>query len=160
MVDLGLAIWAEQGENENKYHMILEETIQLKSYLNHSLVDNVGACVSFACALHCMATPLLIIALPLIGLGFLLSESVELVIIVVAVGLALGSLTWGYWHHRKWRIFLILGGAFGCIFIAHFRVPEQYESIFTACGGILLMAGHLLNRRLCRACQHCKTLEG
>ena len=107
-----------------------------------------------------MATPLLIIALPLIGLGFLLSESVELVLIVVAVGLAVGSLTWGYWHHRKWRIFLLLGGAFVCIFIAHFRVPEQYESICMACGGTLLMAGHLLNRRLCHACQHCKAIEG
>lgn len=106
-----------------------------------------------------MATPLLIIALPLIGLGFLLGESAELVIIAAAAGLAVGSLTWGYRHHRKWRIFLLLGGAFVCIFIARFRVPEQYESIFTACGGILLMAGHLLNRRLCRACQHCKMLE-
>ena len=131
----------------------------MKSYLNHSLVDNVGACLSFACALHCMATPLLIIALPIIGLGFLLGESVELVMIFAAVGLAVGSLTWGYQHHRKWQLFLILGGAFICIFIARFRVPEQYESIFTACGGILLMAGHLLNRRLCRACQHCKELE-
>ena len=132
----------------------------MKRYLNHSLVDNVGACLSFACAIHCMATPLLIIALPLIGLGFLLGESVELVIIAVAVGLAVGSLTWGYRHHRKWRIFLLLGGAFVCILIAHFRVPEQYHGIFMACGGILLMVGHLLNRRLCRACQHCKVLEG
>ena len=106
-----------------------------------------------------MATPLLLTALPLISLGFLLSESFELVIIAATVGLALGSLTWGYRHHRKWRIFLILGGAFVCIFIAHFRVPEQYESVFMACGGILLMAGHLLNRRLCRACQYCKMLE-
>ena len=131
----------------------------MKRYLNHSLVDNVGACLSFACAIHCMATPLLIVALPLIGLGFLLSDSVELMIIAVTGGIAVGSLTWGYRHHRKWRIFLTLGGAFVCIFIAHFRVPEQYESIFMACGGLLLMIGHLLNRRLCHACHHCKTSE-
>lgn len=106
-----------------------------------------------------MATPLLIIALPLIGFGFLLSESAELVILVAAVGLAVGSLTWGYRHHRKWRIFLILGGAFVFIFIARFQVPEQYHGVFMGCGGVLLMVGHLLNRRLCRACQHCKTLE-
>ena len=106
-----------------------------------------------------MAAPLLIVALPLIGLGFLLSDSVELMIIAVTGGIAVGSLTWGYRHHRKWRIFLTLGGAFVCIFIAHFRVPEQYESIFMACGGVLLMIGHLLNRRLCRACHHCKTSE-
>ena len=129
----------------------------MKRYLNHSLVDNVGACLSFTCAIHCMATPLLITVLPLVGLGFFLSESVELVIIAVTAGLAVGSLTWGYRHHRKWRIFLTLGGAFLCIFIAHFQVSEQYESVFMACGGLLLMVGHLLNRRLCRACQYCKT---
>ena len=77
-----------------------------------------------------MATPLLIIALPLIGLGFLLGESVELAIIAAAVGLAVGSLTWGYRHHREWRIFLLLGGAFVCIFIAHFRVPEQRDPTY------------------------------
>ena len=131
----------------------------MKRYLNHSLVDNVGACLSFACAIHCMATPLLIIALPLIGLGFLLGESVELVMIAAAVGLAVGSLTWGYRHHRKWRIFLLLGGAFVCIFIARFQVPEQYHGVFMGGGGLLLMAGHLLNRRFCRACQHCEALE-
>ena len=107
-----------------------------------------------------MAAPLLITVLSLVGLGLLLSESVELVIIAVTVGLAVGSLTWGYRHHRKWRIFLMLGGAIVCIFVAHFRVPEQYESVFMACGGGLLMVGHLLNRHLCRACQHCKTSEG
>ena len=132
----------------------------MKRYLNHSLVDNVGACVSFTCAIHCMATPLLITVLPLVGLGFFLSESVELMIVIVAVGLAVGSLTWGYRHHRKWQIFLTLGGAFLCIFIARFQVPEQYESVFMASGGVLLMVGHLLNRHLCRACQYCKTSEG
>ena len=46
--------------------------------------------------------------LPLIGLGFILSESAELAMIVGAVGIAVGSLTWNYRHHRKWRVFLKL----------------------------------------------------
>ena len=129
---------------------------QLNRHLNHSLVDNIGACLSFACAIHCMAAPLLITVLPLIGLGFILAESAELVIIVAAGGLAVGSLTWGYQHHRKWRVFLILGGALMLIFIARLGVSENAEVIFMVLGGLLLAGAHLVNRHLCRTCQHCK----
>ena len=66
----------------------------MNRYLNHTVVDNVGACLSFACAIHCMAAPLLMTVLPLVGLGFILSESAELALVVGAVGMAVGSLTW------------------------------------------------------------------
>ena len=69
--------------------------IQLKKYFNHELADTTGACLSVACAVHCLAMPLLVAVLPLIGLGFLANESAELVLILVAIGLAVGSLAWG-----------------------------------------------------------------
>lgn len=130
----------------------------MNRHLNHSTVDNVGACLSFACAVHCMAAPLLITVLPLIGLGFILAESTELVMVVSAGGLAVGSLTWGYRHHRKWRVFLILGGALTLVLIARFGVSENAE-VFMVLGGLLLMSAHLVNRHLCRTCQHCETLD-
>ena len=123
----------------------------------HSLVDSVGAGLSFACAIHCMAMPLLIAVLPLIGLGFFLSESAELVMVIGAVALAAGSLTWGYRHHRQWQILLVLGVALALIFIARFWSAAGHEAIFMALGGISLTAGHLVNRQLCRACKHCES---
>ena len=92
----------------------------MNRYLNHTVVDNVGACLSFACAVHCMAAPLLMTVLPLVGLGFILSESAELALVFGAVGVAVGSFTWGYRNHRKWRVFLMLGGALILIYIARF----------------------------------------
>lgn len=131
----------------------------MKGHLSHSTVDNIGACLSFACAVHCMAAPLLITVLSLMGLGFILAESAELVMVVSAGGIAVGSLTWGFRHHRKWCVFLILGGALMLIFIARLGVSENAEVIFMVLGGLLLAGAHLVNRHLCRTCQHCKTLD-
>lgn len=132
---------------------------KMNRHLNHTTVDNVGACLSFACAVHCMAAPLLITVLPLIGLGFILAESTELVMVASASGIAVGSLAWGFRNHRKRRVFLILGGALMLIFIARLGVSENAEVIFMVLGGLLLAGAHLVNRYLCRTCQHCKTLD-
>jgi len=104
-----------------------------------------------------MAAPLLMTVLPLVGLGFILSESAELALVFGAVGVAVGSFTWGYRNHRKWRVFLMFGGALILIFIARFHASEGSEVIFMAMGGLLLAVVHLINRRLCRMCQHCET---
>lgn len=47
----------------------------MKNYFSQEFVDNTGACLSFAYAIHCMAMPLLVAILPLIGLSFLVSET-------------------------------------------------------------------------------------
>ena len=106
-----------------------------------------------------MAAPLLMTVLPIIGLGFILAESTELVMVASAGGIAIGSLTWGFRHHRKRRIFLMLGGALMLIIIARLGVSENAEVIFTVLGGLLLMGAHLVNRHLCRTCQHCETSD-
>ncbi|MDE0301467.1 MAG: MerC domain-containing protein [Candidatus Poribacteria bacterium] len=131
----------------------------MKGHLSHSTIDNIGACLSFACAAHCMAAPLLITVLPLMGLGFILAESTELVMVASAGAIAVGSLTWGFRSHRKRRVFLILGGALMLIVIARLGVSENAEVVFTVLGGLLLMGAHLVNRHLCRTCQPCETVD-
>jgi hypothetical protein len=91
------------------------------------------------------------------GLGFILAESTELVMVASASGIAVGSLTWGFRSHRKRRVFLILGGALMLIVIARLGVSENAEVVFTVLGGLLLMSAHLVNRHLCRTCHPCET---
>ena len=102
----------------------------MKRYFNQEFVDNTGACLSFACAVHCLAMPLLVAVLPLIGLGFLVGERAELVIIISAVALAIGSLAWGIRHHRSWRAFLILVVALAFIATARIAAEGISEVIF------------------------------
>ena len=77
-------------------------------------VDNAGALLSMACAVHCLAMPLVVTMLPLVGLGFLAGEPAEYAM-VGAVLLAAGSAVSGVRHHRKWRAFLTLVLAVGII---------------------------------------------
>ncbi len=124
----------------------------MKKYLSQEFVDNTGACLSFACAIHCIAMPLLITVLPLIGLGFLANERAELVLITVAIVLAIGSLAWGIRHHRRWRAFLILIVALVFIATARTAVEGTFEVVFYSIGAIVLASAHLVNRHLCKTC--------
>ena len=128
----------------------------MKRHFNQELIDTTGACLSVACAIHCLAMPLLVAVLPLIGLGFLASERAELVFITGAIGLAIGSLAWGVRHHRSWRALLILIVALAFIATARTAVEGTFEVVFYSIGGILLASAHLVNRHLCKTCPACE----
>ena len=128
----------------------------MKRYFNHELADMTGACLSVACAIHCLAMPLLVAVLPLIGLGFLANERAELVLILGAIGLAVVSLAWGIRHHRSWRALLILIVALAFIATARTAVEDTFEVVFYSIGGILLASAHLVNRHLCKICPACE----
>ncbi len=127
----------------------------MKRNFNHELVDTTGACLSVACAIHCLAMPLLIAILPLIGLGFLANERAELVLITGAIGLAVGSLAWSVRLHRSWRALLILIVALAFIATSRTAVEGTFEVVFYSIGGVLLASAHLVNRHLCKTCPAC-----
>ena len=100
--------------------------------------------------------PLLIAVLPLIGLGFLANERAELVLILGAIGLAVGSLAWGVRLHRRWRALLILIVALAFIATSRTAVEGAFEVVFYSIGGVLLASAHLVNRHLCKTCPACE----
>ena len=138
--------------------------IQLRKKFNRELVDTTGACLSVACAaclpvacaIHCLAMPLLGTVLPLIGLSFLANERVELVLILAAIGLAVGSLAWGIRRHGHWRAFLILIVSLAFIATARTAVEGTFEVVLYSIGGVLLASSHLVNRHLCKICPACE----
>lgn len=131
----------------------------MKRFFNQEFVDITGACLSLTCAVHCLAMPFLVAVLPLLGLSFLTSEFTERVIVIGAIGVAVGSLTWGIRHHRSWRAFLILVVALAFIATAWTTAEGTFEVIFHSAGGILLAAAHLANRHLCKTCPVCEGEE-
>jgi len=114
-------------------------------------VDNAGAFLSMACAVHCVAMPLVVTMLPLVGLGFLAGEPAEYAFIG-AVLLAADSVVSGVRHHRKWRAFPTLVLAVGIIVTGFMAAEGSFEVILHVTGGVLLATTHLLNRHLCRTC--------
>jgi predicted membrane channel-forming protein YqfA (hemolysin III family) len=121
-------------------------------------LDAAGVTASWLCALHCLALPFLIGALPLAGLSFLLDETTERVFIAISALLAALSLVPAYFReHGKLRsIFLALAGI-GLILLTHFLFEDELilKFVFLLAGGGLISAAHILNRRLCRECAVC-----
>ena len=79
----------------------------------HVRIDQIGVGLSLACAVHCLAAPLLLTALPLLGLSFLADDMTEVVLLSSALVLAAGSLCWGFRRHKSGRVFLALGRSRG-----------------------------------------------
>lgn len=108
-------------------------------------LDKLGSRISFLCALHCAAQPLLLIALPMIGLGFIMDESFEKVVIYTSVALAATSLSLGYKQHKKSGLFL--GLTIGIILIALSRFVEGgYEQLLSVLGALSLTGCHIYNQ--------------
>ena len=119
--------------------------------INRGTIDNIGVFVSSACAIHCLALPLVVTFLPLVGLGFLAGEPAEYAIIG-AVLLAAGSVVAGVRHHRRWRAFLTLVLAVGVIVTGFLAAEGNFEVVLHVAGAVLLATTHLVNRHLCRTC--------
>jgi hypothetical protein len=116
-------------------------------------VDSVGAWISFGCALHCAAIPILFAVVTPLGLGFLVHEKFEKIFLTFSVLVAVGSLVLGYRHHRRWSGLLILASGLLIIALGRNLVAEAYEPFFVVAGAIFLAGAHWVNRYLCHRCQ-------
>lgn len=124
-------------------------------------LDALGATISWACAVHCLALPFLISLLPLIGLSFLLDETTERVFIGISVVLAVLSLLPAYFReHGKLRSIFLAAAGIGLIVLTHLLFEDDliFKLIFLLSGAILISVAHIINRRLCRACEVCATV--
>jgi hypothetical protein len=118
--------------------------------------DAIGFSASTLCAIHCAAMPLLLTALPLLGLRFLAHPVIEATMVVLSLFIGMTSLLQGYRrHHRKLIALLLLTVGFVLIFAGHFALPESYEALATPVGAGIVALSHLVNWRLCRQCRLC-----
>lgn len=116
-------------------------------------LDQLGITASVACAIHCAALPLIITALPLVGLEFLANIWVELSMICLSVFIGVYSLSRSYPKHKRTLPVLILVSGFACIGLGHLAF-EQIEFLLVPAGGFIIAAAHLLNWKYSKSCTH------
>jgi len=108
-------------------------------------LDKIGSRISFLCALHCAAQPLLLVALPMVGLGFVMEKPFEIVVIYTSVVLATIALAFGYKQHKNYKLFL--GLALGIIMIVLSRLVEGVaEQVLSVLGALSLTGCHIYNQ--------------
>jgi len=117
-------------------------------------LDRLGAGLGIACAIHCLAMPLLVGVLPLLGLAFVAEERFEWAVVSTVSILALASALWGYQKHRALRVVMSFVGALGVLVLGLWLdASTDWGHLFVVLGGVGVAGAHLLSARLCQRCE-------
>jgi hypothetical protein len=126
--------------------------------------DRVGILGSMLCIIHCIATPFLVAALPILAV----TESqthIALAVVLLLIGFI--AFLPGYRVHGKPYMAMVAAVGFALILTAAFlpeTLPsflggtlssETLETGLTVSGGMLLISAHLSNAYYCRSCRIC-----
>ena len=116
------------------------------------LIDRLGATGSLVCAVHCALLPLLIAALPSLGVALWLGDGFERGFVLFASLLGVFSLVWGYRRHRAVRALGLLLPGLAALWLAVLYAPLHQalvpHAIAMTLGGTLVGLAHVVNLRL------------
>jgi hypothetical protein len=100
--------------------------------------------------------PFLITVLPLIGLEFLASHVLEVIILIGGLGFGAYGVAKAYFKtHREFLpVGLLLAGS-SLVISGLFLVPEHLEHFFIPAGAIIVGIAQVVNIRMSRACTTC-----
>ena len=118
----------------------------------HRLLDRFGATGSMICAVHCALTPVLLAAIPTLGLSVWLGDGIERAFVVFVTVVGLFSLLWGYRRHRTFRALGVLLAGLALLWVGQLYAPV-HDSVVThavvmTLGGTLVAVAHVVNLRL------------
>ena len=115
-------------------------------------LDRFGAMGSLVCALHCALLPVVIAALPAMGIAAWVSDGFERGFVVFATLLGVSSLLWGYRRHRMVRALGLLLPGLAILWLGVLYQPLHEtvvpHAVAMTLGGTLVGLGHLVNLRL------------
>lgn len=119
--------------------------------------DKLGIFLSSLCAIHCLVTPLLVLALPVMG-EFFEQEWVHLTMALFVVPVGLFAFWSGYKHHHQSKVFALgvlgLSMVGGASLAPHEWVEFWGHDMVTILGSMFLIIAHVLNRRACLCHKH------
>lgn len=113
-----------------------------------------AAALPLLCAAHCVASPLLVLAVPALGLG----HEAEPLVQGASALLAAGAAWSGIRTHRRVAVLLpMLGGVLLWMVSAGLGLHGAAEAVTGVAGGLLLAGGMLWSGRLRHdaSCNHC-----
>ena len=126
--------------------------------IQQAVTDKMAIGLSIACAIHCLALPVLILMLPSMAALNLDNEVFHVWMVVAVIPCSVYALFLGCKEHNRRQLFVL--GSIGLSMLAlalvlgEARIGEAGEKIMTLLGASLVAVGHWLNYRLCQAQQH------
>ena len=122
------------------------------------VIDKFSIGLSLACAVHCLALPVLLALLPSMAALQLNNEAFHLWMVVAVFPSSVYALTLGCKQHKRYRLLIV--GSIGlallvlALVLGEERIGEAGEKILTVIGAGFVAVGHWSNYRLCRAQKH------
>ncbi len=114
-------------------------------------LDLVGASASTLCAIHCAAMPLIITALPTLGIAWVGSGAVEWGLVATSGFIAFLALRKGHRiHGREAPRLLALMGFLAVVFSILLESMGGWITVLRVLGGLAMVFGHILNALACR----------
>ena len=123
--------------------------------LTQRVIDKLAIGLSIMCAVHCLATPLLLTLLPSLTAVQLDNEQLHLWILVAVIPTSLVALTLGCKKHTRLRY--VVSGFVGVILmvlavtLGEAKWGELGEKGFTLIGAAFIAVAHWFNYRQCLA---------
>ena len=121
-------------------------------FRSHSLLDRLGATGALVCAVHCALLPLLIAALPSIGVAAWLGDGFEVGFVLFASLFGLAVLMWSYRRHRTLRALGLLLPGLAVLWVGILYAPLHHSllqhAVAMTFGGTLVGLAHIANLRL------------
>ena len=117
-------------------------------------LDLLGICASTICMIHCLATPVLLASLPLLGFDFLESDLTHKALAFFVLAFALLAVVPAYFKHRSFPVLLGIILGLTLVLVATFCCSETaWEIPLISTGNIIIVLTHFRNRRLSLACK-------
>ena len=111
--------------------------------------DGVGIATSLLCAIHCAVLPMIISAIPLMGIDLVHNEFFEWIMILAAIIIGYYSLIHGYSRHHRSHTPIIIFSV-GAVFLVFKQFLPEHSIVFLTIAVSLIVSAHLINYRLCR----------
>ena len=123
------------------------------------MLDRIGITATSLCALHCILLPVILPALPLLGIGFLADHMWEHVFLIVTAVLGTIAMFSGFkrYHKKLYPFYLLMLGV--VIYWQKHDFSEALQPFFIMIGATLIVAAHIINIKLCNSCKQCSEHE-
>ncbi|GAA5132275.1 MerC domain-containing protein [Thalassotalea piscium] len=123
------------------------------------MLDRIGITATSLCALHCILLPVILPALPLLGVSFLADHVWEHVFLIITAVLGSIAMLSGFkrYHRKLYPFYLLILGVI--IYWQKHDFSEAVQPFIIALGALLIVTAHFLNIKLCNSCKPCETKE-
>ncbi|MDE0821371.1 MAG: MerC domain-containing protein [Opitutales bacterium] len=128
-----------------------------------AMLDGIAMSLAGVCGIHCLLTPLLLIAFPIIGSSFFMNEAFHMWMLIAVLPTTGLAIFLGCRRHKDFPVILLSIGGFILLCIAILNHGHTHnhgnhaghgwisrESLLTSLGGIVMVSAHIRNFRLCR----------